>query len=86
MGRSHSLTITATVSGAKAGESVQLPIGTVVECASGNRSGSGRWAVVEVGTGRVVRTFASQVDRALWIGQNTEELSEEPGGQLANEG
>jgi len=71
MARCHSLTIAATIRGADQGEAIELPVGTLVECANGARANGGRWAVVETESGRVVRTFASQVDRALWIGENT---------------
>ena len=76
MARCHSLTIATTIRGAASGEAVELPIGTVVECANGAQANGGRWAVVETGSGRVVRTFASQVDRALWIGRNTRDLGD----------
>jgi hypothetical protein len=76
MARCHTLTIAATIRGAAPGEAIELPVGTVVECANGARANDGRWAVVETGSGRVVRTFASQVDRALWIGENTEETDD----------
>jgi hypothetical protein len=68
--RWHSLTAAIKLVAPSGGEPLLLPLGTVVECAAA-RSGGPRWAVVEAGTGRLIRTFASEVDRAIWIGQNT---------------
>jgi len=69
--RWHSLTAPIKLVGPSGGEPLLLPIGTVVECAV-CKTGGPRWPVLEAGTGRLIRSFASEVDRAIWIGQNTE--------------
>ena len=69
--RWHILTAPIKLVAPSGEEPLLLPVGTVIECAA-PRTGGPRWAVLEAGTGRLIRTFASEVDRAIWIGQNTE--------------